>query len=127
MGGEAKFLKEALCAGGKIPKAEIFGHFDKTPAVIAEVFAYKYIGKIMKAALENYEKTGDFSNLEKLLDNFLMDYVKKSKFISFGPEVLMSYIVSKENEARQIRIIMSCKINNIPSGELRERLRDNYA
>lgn len=126
-GGEAKFLKEALCEGGKVPKAEIFGHFDKAPEVLGEVFHYKYFGKIMRAALEDYEKTGDFSGLEKYLDDFLMDYAKKSKFISLGPEILLSYIFSKENEARQIRLIMSCKINNIPNGALRERLRDNYA
>ena len=127
MGMDAKFLKESLCEGGKIPKAEIFGRFDKTPAALAETFHYKYFGQIMESALEDYEKTGDFSGLEKYLDNFLMDHAKKSKYVPFGPEILMSYIFSKENEARQIRIIMSCKINNIPNGTLRERLRDNYA
>jgi V/A-type H+-transporting ATPase subunit C len=127
MAKEAKFLKQALCEGGKIPKAEIFGHFDKTPAASCEAFHYRYIGKTMKAALEDYEKTGGFSALEKLLDNALTDHIKKSKFIAFGPEIFMAYTASKENEARQIRIIMSGKINNIPNGEIKERLRDNYA
>ena len=127
MGREAKFVREALCEGGKIPKAQIFEHFDKEPAALGEAFHYKYFGAIMKAALENYEKAGDFSSLEKLSDDFLVEHIKKSKYISLGPEIFMSYIFSKENEAKQIRIIMSGKINNIPPGEIKERLRDNYA
>ncbi|MCL1793379.1 MAG: V-type ATPase subunit [Oscillospiraceae bacterium] len=127
MGGEAKFLKEALCEGGKLPKAEIFRHFEKNLAALGEAFHYKYFGEIMKASLEDYEKTGDFSGLEKRLDDFLMDHAKKSKYIAFGPEIFMSYVFSKENEARQIRTIMNCKINNMPAAAIRERLRDNYA
>lgn len=127
MDRDLKFLKEALCEGGKISITELAENFDKDAASVADAFHYKYFGNIMKTALENYEKTGNFSSLEKLLDNYLVEYIKKTKYISFGPEILMSYIFSKENEARQIRIIMTCKINNIKPEILRERLRDNYA
>jgi V/A-type H+-transporting ATPase subunit C len=127
MDKDLKFLKNALCDGGKINPQDLISNFEKEPAALADAFHYKYFGTIMKTAVENFEKTGNFSSLEKLFDNCLIEHVKKSKYISFGPEVLLSYIFSKENEARQIRIIMTCKINNIRPEVLRERLRDNYA
>lgn len=127
MNRDLKFLKEALCDGGKLRVVDLLENYDKEADAVADAFHYKYFGQIMKTAVESYEKTGNFSSLEKLLDNYLVEYTKKSKYISFGPEVLMAYIFSKENEARQIRIIMTCKINNIKPEVLRERLRDNYA
>ena len=127
MNRDLKFLRESLCEGGKIPAAAVVEHYDKNTADLADIFRKEYFGGIIGAGIESYDKTGSFSELERLLDNFLVEYMKKSKFISFGPELLLSYIFSKENEVRQIRIIMTCKINNIPPSVLRERLRDNYA
>lgn len=124
---DLKFLKETLADGGTTSIDVIIENFDKNPETIASNFYYRYFGDIMKTAVEGYERSGNFSSLEKLLDNYLVEYVKKSKYIAFGPEILLSYIFSKENEVKQIRIIMTCKINSIKPDILRERLRDNYA
>jgi len=126
MDRDLKFLKESLCEGGSIKTADFTANFDKDPVALADVFHYKYFGGLLKTAIDIYEQTGNFGNLEKLLDNYLIERIKKSKYIAIGPEILLSYIFSKENEARQIRIIMACKINNITPDVLRERLRDNY-
>jgi V/A-type H+-transporting ATPase subunit C len=126
MDRDLKFLKEALCECGGIPIADFIAHFDKDPFTLADTYHYKYFGGVLKTAMEAYEQTGNFGSLEKLLDNRLIEHIKKSKYIAIGPEILLSYIFSKENEARQIRIIMTCKINDISSDVLRERLRDNH-
>ncbi|GHU77503.1 ATP synthase subunit C [Clostridia bacterium] len=89
-------------------------------ALVREGTSYDYF-------TQNFDKADDFGELEKLKGGALTAHIKKSKYIAFGPEILLSYIFSKENEARQIRIILTCKINNIDNEILRERLRDNYA
>ncbi|MDL2232958.1 V-type ATP synthase subunit C [Ruminococcaceae bacterium OttesenSCG-928-L11] len=121
------FLAETLAPGGKTDTGFFVEHYNKTPAAMVPVFYYKYFGEAMRAGMESFEKSGNYSNLERLFDNLLIAHTKAAKYMAFGAEVLFSYLVSKENEIRQIRIVITCKQNNIPQESLRERLRDNYA
>lgn len=122
-----RFLNECFISGGLTDTDFFLVNYDKSPDMIASVFYYKYFGDIMSKGIESYNKTGNFSSLEKLFDDCLIEYTKKSKYSAFGPEVLFAYILSKENEARQIRILVTCKNNNMRMETLKERLRDNYA
>ena len=124
---DMKFLKDALCDGGKLSAKDILAKFEKEPSDIADAFKYKYFGDILREAADYYEKRGSFASLERLFDNYLIEYIKKTKLLSFGPEVLVSYLLARENEMRQIRIIMNCKLGGIAPSVLRERLRENYA
>ena len=121
-----RFLNKCLVSGGLTDTEFFLSHYDKSPDVIASVFYYKYFGDMMKKGIETYNRTGNFSELEKLFDDYLIEYTKKSKYIAFGPEVLFTYLLSKENEIRQVRILITCKNNGIRTETLRERLRDNY-
>jgi V/A-type H+-transporting ATPase subunit C len=51
--------------------------------------------------------------LEKLSDNYIMAYVRKALFTAFGLEPLIGYLIAKENEIKNLRIIMVGKINGI--------------
>lgn len=55
-----------------------------------------------------------------------MALMKDSKFVTFGPERILSYIYAKETEIKLIRIIMVGKLNNVAEEVIRERLRDSY-
>lgn len=121
------FLAECLVPGGNADPAFFLQNYGKSGGALALAFAFKSFGGEVKAGVEAYEKSGNFAELERLLDNSLIHYVRGAKRISFGPEVLFAYLVSKENEIRQIRIVVACKQNQIPSEVLKERLRDNYA
>ncbi|MDL2274203.1 V-type ATPase subunit, partial [Oscillospiraceae bacterium OttesenSCG-928-G22] len=101
--------------------------YNKDFSSLATAFHYKHMGDAVKRGIESYERTGTFSLLERLFDNALIERARQSKYIAFGPENLFSYLVSKENEIRQIRILLTCKLNGIDPALLRERLRENYA
>lgn len=121
------FLHKALAPGGLTNLNVMMKNYDKTPELLRTAFFYRYFGNQINTGIENYQKTGNFSLLEKLFDDSLIEETKKVKTVAFGPEILFAYLLSKENEARQIRIIVTCKNNNIKTDTLRERLRDNYA
>lgn len=55
-----------------------------------------------------------------------MNLNKSSKYITFGPEPIFSYIVAKETEIKNLRIIMVSKTNGISPEAIRERVRDLY-
>lgn len=121
------FLADALAEGGKTPVSFFVENYAKTPAAMVPSFYYRYFGDAMKAGMDDYEKTGNLSRLERRFDNLLVDHTRKAKYLAYGAEVLFAYLISKENEIRQIRIVVTCKLNNIGQEALRERLRDNYA
>lgn len=60
---------------------------------------------------------------EKISDNLITEYMKNSSGVSFGVEPLVSYIVRKQTEILNVRIIMSAKLNGFSEEDIRERLR----
>lgn len=81
---------------------------------------------VLQEGLESYEKNKTLTRFEKLSDDYIFNIAKKGKFVAFGIEPLVGYLMAKENEAKIIRIIMVGKMNNIPNEIIRERLRDVY-
>ena len=70
--------------------------------------------------------TGLYSLMEKLCDNKRIEFVKKSRFVSFGIEPAIAYIVAKESEIKNLRMILNGKIANTPKEVILERLRETY-
>ena len=128
IGKGLSFLQECLIPDGLTDVSSFLANFDKPYEALSQVFYYKYyFGNTIQTGMSAYERSGNFSGLEKLFDNGLIELVKQSKYIAYGPEILFAYILSKENEIRQIRIVVACKLNNMSVESIRERLRDNYA
>lgn len=80
----------------------------------------------VKGGVESYIKNGDLGSIEKYGDNFVIDYLKRAKLVSFGPEPIIAYILAKENEIRSLRIILTGKRNSVAPESIKERLRDVY-
>ncbi|MCY6484662.1 V-type ATP synthase subunit C [Clostridium aestuarii] len=121
-----KFLESVLIEGGKLEKETLINMLNESDDNIVSKLQYTDYNEIMKLGMENYLQNGNFNVLEKLSDNFIMNFIKDSKYVSFGIEPLLAYIFAKENEIKIIRIIMVGKLNDINADVIRERLRDIY-
>ena len=127
IGQELSFLKQVLAEGGSIPAErycdvflkdfdEFFSLLDSTP-----------YGPALSPAYEAVRNKGTLSLFEKLCDNYMIGVLKESRFIPFGIEPVLSYLVAKENEAQAIRIVMASKIAGVSPDKITERLRETYA
>lgn len=121
-----KFFKEVFLEGGNV-KEEIFikNYEDSIENFIPKlsfIKAYEFI----KKGLEDYVVTGKLSSFEKVTEDYIMKEAKKAKYVNFGPEPIVSYVIAKETEIKVLRIIMVGKINNLSPDAIRERLRDVY-
>jgi V/A-type H+-transporting ATPase subunit C len=121
-----RFLRESLLPGGLTGTDFMTDNYDKPFDVIVSKCYYAYYGDAMRLSEEGYERHGNFAALEKLTDNLLTTHLASAKYVAFGPEPLFAYICARENEIRQIRIVITCKINGISEDVLRERLRELY-
>lgn len=123
---DMKFLEEALIPNGNISTDELVLSLSDPIDVIINKYKNYDISPEMRKGLEIYQDTNRLSEFEKLMDNYIMNLNKPSKYVNFGPEPLFSYIVAKETEIKVLRIIMVSKINKLSPDDIRERLRDLY-
>lgn len=121
-----EFFEKVFIPGGQVDRDVFIEGFNDSleglPQKVAHTDYYKWI----KSSIEEYMKSGDQGIIERYGDNYLIEYIKKSKLKSFGPEAIISYIIAVENEIRALRIILTGKKNNVRPEIIKERLRDTY-
>ncbi|HHY77577.1 MAG TPA: V-type ATP synthase subunit C [Clostridiales bacterium] len=125
-GKDMSFLEEVLLPNGNIDKDVIMMSFnDSVDNMITRYKNYR-IGPSLMKGLESYRATNRLSDLEKYMDNYLVEINKPSKYVNFGPEPIFSYLVAKEAEIKTLRIIMVSKLNKLSPDATRERVRELY-
>jgi ATP synthase (C/AC39) subunit. len=122
-GKDLSFLREALLAGGFIDPDRIESAYHEDISRLGSRLKNEDIGPTLIEGL----KEGHLAELEKEMDDYLMVLVREAKMVHFGPEPLFAYILAKETEIKNLRIIMVSKINRIPPESIRERMRELYA
>ncbi|MCM8709608.1 V-type ATP synthase subunit C [Clostridium sp. SYSU_GA19001] len=123
---EAAFFRDLLIEGGKIDKRTFNELYQESLEDISHKLSSTEYGGMLKESMEYYFKTDSLAILEKNIDNYLMNYMKKAKFINLGPEPIVVYILARETEIKNIRIILVGKLNKVSENLIRERLRDSY-
>lgn len=121
------FAQEVIVDGGAIESSKLTALLNESPENIMSKLQSTIYSDLIKEGFEGYIATESASLLEKLSDNYIMELMKDSKLVTFGPEKILSYIYAKETEIKVIRIIMVGKLNNIAAEVIKERLRDIYA
>lgn len=126
MGYGRELLKKSFIDDGRLDFNFFSDAIDEPVDALKDRLAISDYKNVITDGIDSYVKTKSLMKFEKLTDDFLLDYVKEGKFVPFGIEPIVGYIMAKENEAKIIRIIMVGKINKIDNELIRERLRDVY-
>jgi V/A-type H+-transporting ATPase subunit C len=132
LGGSIKILDAVLLPHGTLAKKLFLQQYEETienfvaDMVESDLTRTPYVGLVAEA-VRGWEENHSLAEFEKLIDNYLINYIKPAKYIIFGVEPLIAYLLAKENEIKLIRIIMTGKINDLPIEIINERLRDTYA
>lgn len=121
-------LNQALISGGAIDKRKFLDNFFPSKTIedfIRGIKSTPYV-KIVKEGYSEWKSSHSFGFLEKLSDNFLINYIRKAKYISLGIEPLIGYLLAKENETKNLRIIFFGKYFNWEKKIIKERIRETY-
>lgn len=126
MGESWSYFETVYLSGGNISRDTFVSGYDEP----IQGFAQRVSAQALKAALDKggqeLKERGSFTEIEKLLDDALIAYVKNAKYISFGIEPLIGYAVGKQTEIKNVRILLSGKLAELPPETLRERMREVY-
>jgi len=93
---------------------------------IVERYRYTDFNRVVTAGLEPYRQTGELQVLEREIDNFLMDILRRAKYRVMGIEPLIGFVYAKEIEIKLLRLILTGKLLQIKIEDLKERLRLPY-
>lgn len=120
------FLTTILSSSGSIPKDELIQLGNEN---LLDVGKKLSVGKYSDIILNSIDpETQELSpvKLDLHTDNALMEKMKDAKLEVFGPMPILAYIYAKENEVKNLRLILVGKENNLPIKEIRERMRIIY-
>lgn len=120
------FLKKLLLEGGTIYERRYFENSDKSIDAFIDDIRFSKYGDAVHNGWELFKARKNISGLERLLDDYLMGFIREAKMVTMGVEPLVAYLFAKEAEIRNVRIIMTGKINRLPADLIRERLRMGY-
>ncbi len=122
---DVKFLKEALIEPGKI-KIEDFINFYPQDLEIAIKYFIKFLPPSLEKHFSEFQKEKNLWLFEKRLFEMEIEYLRKAKYIAYGPEIVVAYFYAKKNANKNVRLIMSGKLNKIERNILKERIRELY-
>lgn len=126
IGEGREFLRRAVLSGGLIDIGRFRDASEKSMEAFLESIRHTWFGEAAIAGMEGYKAGLGITWLEKKLDDRLMTYIRRAKYIAMGVEPMIGYLSGKETEIRNIRMIMTGKVNGLSQDDIRERLRMAY-
>ena len=95
---------------------EIGRHFENTP-----------FHDMVTKSIEEYQAEGTLTMLDMEQSRLLREQLAPSRYITFGPEPILAYLVTRIFEIRLLRRIMVAKKTNLSIEDLRKRVMSVYA
>lgn len=126
LGEGVRLLDAILLPYGSLSREKFMGQFDETVENFAASLSGTPYGDVVSEGIRAWAEENSLALYERLVDNYLIAYVKPVKYMVFGVEPLIGYLLAKEHEMKQIRIIVIGKLNDLPTENIKERLRDTY-
>lgn len=120
------FLKGVLLENGNVEVERIVYSLHDSVTNMIHKFRNEKISSGLIPGLEAYQSSKQLSDFEKEMDRYLLDIMRESKYIHFGPEPLIFYILAKEMEIKNLRLIFTSKINDISLARIKKRVREVY-
>lgn len=121
------YFSEIYVPGGNVELQTFVNGYEEDPAQLAARFAPFDIASAVAEGSEQLASEGTFTALERECDNALINFVKEAKYITFGLESMVAFLVAKQMEVKNIRILITGKMAKMEPEVIRERLRVTYA
>lgn len=121
LGYSQALLSRVLVPGGSFSADFFMSKFEG-----GEIELLESLRSTPYSVLSSDEKVS-LSKLEKTADELLMSFIAEVKFSPFGPDSVIAFMIAKENEVKNVRVILSGKsAAGTASDTIRERLRSVY-
>jgi len=117
------FLERALLKGSRIDRKLYLDLSDKPLDQLFEALRFTALSGLASRLSEAFKNGDGISGMEKILDEHFISFIKRTRYIAMGVEPVIAWLFYKEAEIRNVRLILTGKINGISGKIIGERLR----
>lgn len=122
MGKNEAFYREIMLPGGQIAAKELAKGFDD-PEKLSKLVK-PYGAQVEAAVKQAVQKAGQLPLLEKAADDYYFGLFSPYKYANDTIEPMIAYLLQKQREATDIRLIMAGKLNGFEPEAVAERVRE---
>ena len=120
-GRTADYIKNALCPCESFSSDELIQAAFEGVDAVAELLANTEFGSLADSLKEG------LTAFEKKCDELSAQQMTEAKYTAFGPDPLAAYYSAVETETKNVRVILSAKLNGFSADTIRARVREVYA
>lgn len=126
MGVQKEALHDVLLPAGDVAHSALLAAFEQPFESLTRQVATGTAGAAMAAGMEEVQRSGRVSALEKARDDYLLRLIKKDKYDVMTIQPVLGFYLAREQEAKCIRLIITAKRNKLDESVIAERLRELY-
>lgn len=114
--------KDVLIDGGNLSTSFFLLLTGESLEMLPSFFRNNPYYSLLEVGIKKIIEKGSFSAFDRECENFIMRYMKLTRYVTFGVEPVVAYFVSREQDINILKMILVGKINEIPTEEMRERI-----
>lgn len=115
-------FRDSFLQGGLFSKDCFLSHEEREPEeIVRNILENTYYEE-----LKPYIDSRNLAAFETATENFLIAYLRQTRQRVFGVEPLIGYLLAKEMEIKNLRLIYICKANGLMEELIKERLCETY-
>lgn len=119
-------LEDEFLPGGRLEKNLFLENYEAAPDEFYQLVRSGPFGELWKLATEYLVSKESLIVLEREIENLSLDYLRRARQITFGPEPLFAYGLARRHELKLVRIVLAGKFLQLPAAILRERISQTY-
>ena len=119
-------LEKFILNGGFLAEQVLLQNFEATLGEIGDIIQASPYTELWNRGVDTLEEKETFVELERGIEDFLIAYLKKAKYIVFGPEPIFAYGLAKRRELNLVRVLGIGKLSQIPPLLLKQRISETY-
>ncbi len=112
--------------GGKITVRQLGFLASRDTANATQAFAFTDFSKAVESGLKAKEEGKPLVFLERECDGYFLRKLKERRYETEGVLPILLYKAYKENEIKNVRIILAGLVSRVNKDEIKERLREGY-
>ncbi|MCX7000974.1 MAG: V-type ATPase subunit [Candidatus Sumerlaeota bacterium] len=115
-------FEQFFIPNGELPMSFFKNTWETNIRELGRIFEHTPYNNMVVKSLEEYQTEGTLTMLEVEKTHLLMEQLTPARYITFGPEPIIAYMVTRLYEIGLIRLIMVAKKNSLPLEDLRKRV-----
>ncbi len=119
-------FESLVLKGGFIDENVLVQNYDLSFAEVGNKIQATDYHELWTKAIDALDEQETFVELERGIEDFLMDSLRKAKQVVFGPEPVFAYGLAKRRELSLVRLLGVGKLNQVPPQILRARMSETY-